>query len=236
MGNNDYAVVNDLSADTALTQISGIQLSNENMDEINLRRATIMTLHNWTCTRLNEDAPQLLDDLRHLPEQLTRENTQLLHASPCDPVGMDGNYIHDIHNAEEAFLDFPKDRQLCFFGHTHFPTVFYQTGKDRAYANVERLNPRHKDRIDLNQIKAERYLVNPGSAGQPRDKDNRASYAVYDTSGYIDFYRVEYDFGAVLKAIEASEDLLRKMVAEKDSRFREQVVDTLKKRFTNADW
>jgi predicted phosphodiesterase len=239
MGNNDYAVVNDLSADSTLTQLSGIPGMEgriENVDEISLRRATIMTLHNWTCTELMKRGQGLLENMKHLPEQLTRENAQLLHASPCDPVGMDGNYIHDIGDAEEAFLDFPAGRQLCFFGHTHFPTIFYQESKDRSYANVERINPHHKERIDLNTLKADRFLVNPGSVGQPRDKDNRASYAVYDTNGSIEFHRVDYDFQRVLKAIEANEMDLKNMLAESDRRFQDQIVETLKKRISSADW
>ena len=50
-----------------------------------------------------------------------------------------------------------------------------------------------------------RYIVNPGSVGQPRDGDPRAAYAVWDTSaGTVQFARIGYDIGATQKQIAAA--------------------------------
>ena len=39
----------------------------------------------------------------------------------------------------------------------------------------------------------ENYFLNPGSVGQPRDRDPRAAFAIYDTKGYVEYRRVPYD-------------------------------------------
>jgi len=49
-----------------------------------------------------------------------------------------------------------------------------------------------------------RYLIKPGSVGQPRDGDARAAYAFYETSGRMDFARVEYNVAAAQKRISAA--------------------------------
>jgi diadenosine tetraphosphatase ApaH/serine/threonine PP2A family protein phosphatase len=49
-----------------------------------------------------------------------------------------------------------------------------------------------------------RYLINPGSVGQPRDGDARAAYAFYETSGRMDFRRVEYNIPAAQKRISSA--------------------------------
>ena len=49
-----------------------------------------------------------------------------------------------------------------------------------------------------------RWILNPGSVGQPRDGDARAAYAFYETSGRMDFARVEYNVAAAQKRISAA--------------------------------
>ena len=77
---------------------------------------------------------------------------------------------------------------VCFFGHTHFPYVYSE--KD---GNVEgTLLEGNANEVRLE--KGVRYLINPGSVGQPRDRNPRAAFAVYDSeTRVVKFSRVEYD-------------------------------------------
>ena len=52
------------------------------------------------------------------------------------------------------------------------------------------------------ELKAgEAYFINPGSVGQPRDRDPRAACAIYDTEGYVEFYRTKYDVESAMRKI-----------------------------------
>ena len=98
-----------------------------------------------------------------------------------------------MSSAGAAWLreDFPSAR-ICFFGHSHKPSFFGQMGTvpPVGTTNTYQLNPMN------------RYLINPGAVGQPRDRDARASYAMYD-SGMRRFtlYRVPYNVDAARKRI-----------------------------------
>jgi len=84
-------------------------------------------------------------------------------------------------------------------GHTHLPAIF--SVNDRG--EVEGQHVRGEQRIQLDPDR--RYLINPGSVGQPRDRDRRASFAIVDTSRMTaQFFRVAYNVrktqAAILKA------------------------------------
>lgn len=84
---------------------------------------------------------------------------------------------------------------LCFFGHTHVPAAWRWKGGE-IEAVVE--NP-------FKLEKGVKYLVNPGSLGQPRDRDPRASFLVFDsTKKEIAFHRVEYDIHSTSEKILAA--------------------------------
>ncbi len=88
------------------------------------------------------------------------------HASPDEPEHW--RYIHSRSDADEIFenLDF----RLCFVGHTHVPMVYtYKKGRMKFV-------PGEPFRLDPE----DRYIINPGSVGQPRDGDPRASFCVYE--------------------------------------------------------
>ena len=105
------------------------------------------------------------------------------HASPCDPE--EWPYIYTEFAAAEVFrrLDF----EVCFFGHTHLPLVY--TEKSGPIG----LEPETPFRLEP----SDRYLVNPGSVGQPRDGDPRACCCLYDPRGRtVTLYRRGYDVEA----------------------------------------
>ncbi len=131
-------------------------------------------------------------------ERLTPGNLRWLHELPEGPAVVDGSFAiaHGTPIDEDAYIfgeiealnvfrrtTFP----LCFFGHSHFPVVFGLSPD--AVQTVLTSSPvfRHRLRPGL------RYLVNPGSIGQPRDGNPLASFAIFDTdTSTVAIYRVPY--------------------------------------------
>ena len=120
-----------------------------------------------------------------------------VHASPRKPVN---EYIFP----EDVYTNPPKVRQLfervrhiCFVGHTHMPGVFLDEPDFYLPDELGGVYPIIED---------EKAIINIGSVGQPRDKDNRASY-VYVEENQVHFVRLEYDFEATADKILAIERL-----------------------------
>lgn len=120
----------------------------------------------WNGSQLTPENRECLMGLS--PLEQVDEIVTLAHASPRDPVW---EYVLDEDTALGSFEHF--DTQVCFVGHTHQPAI-YQLHPDRISYRVPhdgmvlRLNP------DC------RYIINPGSVGQPRDGDSRAGWALYN--------------------------------------------------------
>lgn len=100
------------------------------------------------------------------------------------------DFLYDIDLLKKT------DANLCFFGHTHIPVI--ASKKD----GIVHLTPEKEFTLD----KGRHYMINPGSVGQPRDKDVRASFLIFDTEKYsVQNYRVEYDIKATMKKILAAD-------------------------------
>lgn len=248
-GNNDFATGRNYRADSTVSQmLADPEIATLGKDDpINRRRrGAIMMIHRWTHFHLQEKHSCLLETLEQLPQQkfIPGEQIQLLHASPCDPVGMEGDYLRNSSQAEEAFMR--QKMPLCFFGHTHLPTIFQQIDTSRNYANVEHIIPKNGDKIELDFSNGKKVLVNPGSVGQPRDRDPRASYLIYDSSGFVEFHRVEYPIREVQKAISSLNDDLKANIydinisgkdhIESYRDIADEIVSILEGRFQSADW
>jgi diadenosine tetraphosphatase ApaH/serine/threonine PP2A family protein phosphatase len=85
-----------------------------------------------------------------------------------------------------------KKWNICFFGHTHVRTYYVFLGGDvRCLSDYEfKIEPKAK------------YLINPGSVGQPRDRDSRLSFLIYNgEEGIVKFIRQEYDIESAKKKI-----------------------------------
>ena len=108
-----------------------------------------------------------LDQLRALPSRLERHGITLVHGSPRDPVW---EYVTDESVAAWALDDI--DTTGLAVGHTHMPVIYQFRGE-----NLERTRPALSR---PHSIAGSKFLVNPGSVGQPRDRDPRAGYAVLD--------------------------------------------------------
>ena len=105
------------------------------------------------------------------------------HASPVHPE--EWPYIFTSIDAGEIF--FKRDFSICFIGHTHVQTIFSFRDGEKQLEDGET--------IELDP--ADRYIINPGSVGQPRDLDPRAACCVYDPElNTVSFHRCEYDVAA----------------------------------------
>jgi predicted phosphodiesterase len=201
IGNNDQAVLLNLGKEE-LTQEMGLAVTDPQLARY---RAATQACHEWTKLVLTDGSRELLEQAQPGPRNILH-NDVLVHASPCDPVGISGNYLTTTLEAEEAFwcLGQTTNFRLCFFGHTHITTLFEETTRERSYENCR---VRLRSQVTGQKILLEnrRWLINPGSVGQPRDGDSRAAYAILDTDeNCIEFYRADYDQGKTIRALEAA--------------------------------
>ncbi len=142
----------------------------------------------WTRAHLSAEETAYL---RALPSRLDRDNECLAHGSPADPIW---TYILGVADAREAFDAYTQ--LWGFVGHTHVPVCYvHDNGGTRRVASSA------EEPFALN---AGRYLVNPGSVGQPRDRDPRAAYLWYDPDDCaVTWRRVAYDIAAVQEVMRA---------------------------------
>jgi diadenosine tetraphosphatase ApaH/serine/threonine PP2A family protein phosphatase len=151
----------------------------------------------WTAARIS---PQTRAWLTDLPMFDTEEPLTLVHASPRDP---DWEYVLSPGIAR-ANLDQLATRH-CLVGHTHVPLVFRRRG-----TAIEALHPDHGTKM---AIDGQRLIANPGSVGQPRDGDPRASALIYDTDGHtLEWHRVAYPIERV-QALMADLELPVRLIA-----------------------
>lgn len=138
----------------------------------------------WTRAQLSEEQ---LAWLGALPLTLQTDEYEAVHASLHDSSGWPYVLI-----AEMAALHFPhQSRPVCFIGHTHRP-AFWVEGEAQGVdiTSMEPLRP------------VQKCLVNVGSVGQPRDKDERACYAMYRRNERdILWRRVGYNVAGAQEAI-----------------------------------
>lgn len=120
----------------------------------------------WTRDQLN---PVNRQYIQSLSPQAVVDDVTLAHGSPRDPVW---EYIMDVYTATANFDHFGT--KFCFVGHSHLPVLYY-LNNGRNLANVTFVYPGDTTRLP------EKTIINPGSVGQPRDHDPRASYSIFDT-------------------------------------------------------
>jgi len=138
----------------------------------------------WTRAVLPDSYRQYLADLPVGPLDVSPQ-AQLVHGA----VTHEDDYIFTEADADENFV--LTDKPLTFFGHSHFPVVFSSDGKD---GSTQATSYEFDEFIAVKCETGKKLFVNPGSVGQPRDGDPRASFAIWDAErSRIEFYRVEYD-------------------------------------------
>ncbi|HKJ27231.1 MAG TPA: metallophosphoesterase family protein [Anaerolineales bacterium] len=133
----------------------------------------------WTQSVMTEENNQFL---KERPLVSVMDEVTLVHGSPRQPIY---EYMLDVKSAFENLSYFDTD--FCFLGHSHLPLMFTYYPEDE---HVKLRFPIAGEPLSLQP----RSIINPGSVGQPRDRDPRASFAIYDTdSRSWDLQRVEYD-------------------------------------------
>ncbi len=135
----------------------------------------------WTYNALTPANRQWLAALPQGPS-VVDDLVEICHGSPFD----EDAYIFDELDAVRALKT--SRRPLCLFGHTHFPVTF-----ELADGRVDTIGSADSVSTHFELRPASKYLLNPGSVGQPRDGDARAAYALVDTSAKsVDLFRVDY--------------------------------------------
>jgi diadenosine tetraphosphatase ApaH/serine/threonine PP2A family protein phosphatase len=155
-------------------------------DEIDYFNRDARRAMEWTRRTIG---PRTRDWLEALPERALDGSFTLVHGSPRDPTW---EYVTTIPVARVnlAALATP----FCLHGHTHLPSVF----RDED-GFVEALSPSAGSTLVLD---GRPLLANPGSVGQPRDGDPRASALVLDLErGSLTWHRTAYDIAATQKAM-----------------------------------
>jgi predicted phosphodiesterase len=187
MGNHDYAVLYEPNQFNMSAEVASF----------------------WTRQQLEAETDDALRNARwefmgNLPvkhglnhEAMGSGEAIFVHGSPRRPIN---EYIFpdDVYNAaSKVTSSLERVTGLCFVGHTHVPGVFVE-GPDfyspDELGGVFQVTP------------ARKAIVNVGSVGQPRDRDNRASYAVV-SPGKVEFIRVQYPVETVVNKIKAIGEL-----------------------------
>ncbi len=131
----------------------------------------------WTNRVLATDH---LDFLQNLPYRITDGATTLVHAAPSEPEHW--AYILTLDDAARQFHGF--ETPICFFGHTHIPSV---CGEDLKTFTL---------------TKEKKFLINVGSVGQPRDGNPQLSFGLLDTDTWsYENIRADYDLHKAAESI-----------------------------------
>ena len=142
----------------------------------------------WTRGHLSAPNRRFLSELLLGPVRY--DGIVLCHGSPND----EDEYV--FHEGHAAAIFAMHDAPVILYGHTHLPVIFSLTpmGEVRAI----RATPGEIIHLD----RQTRYLVNPGSVGQPRDRNPDPSFAIFDSGRMtVQFLRVRYDLRKTQQAI-----------------------------------
>jgi predicted phosphodiesterase len=139
-------------------------------------------------------------------EHLRPENREFLEKLPRGPVPVDGfSIVHGAFFDEDEYVFSPAlaldgllnaPSALSFFGHTHIQGGFFLRGEEVMALRFKARGGNSFSVLDMER--GTRYLLNPGSIGQPRDGNPQAAFAIADVeSQSVEFWRVPYDIEAV---------------------------------------
>ncbi len=140
----------------------------------------------WTSRQLSPSEKGYLSSLPFV--ERPQSDLLLVHGSPSDPELW--SYVTSLLEAHFEFGRF--DERICLFGHSHLAMGFVREegGSVRMFKE------------DVVFEEGKRYLINPGSVGQPRDGDPRAAFGMLDLErGRFEFHRVEYDIATAQEKV-----------------------------------
>ncbi len=192
-GNHDQRVIGQLN--TVMASAAGISI-------------------NWTKKVIHEDNIRFLNSL-WLKKKLWKFGIELVHSTPVCPH--DYEYVMNSTSLNYGLLH----SKITFAGHTHKPAAYLYTKQERDVSAsvfipkdqldkrlmlVERESAERIEAFDVSLNPGQRYYINPGSVGQPRDGIPMASYMIYDTlTKKVFLEKAEYNTAAVkTKVLEAA--------------------------------
>jgi predicted phosphodiesterase len=133
-----------------------------------------------------------MDWLMSLPDMAIEYDATFVHASAYRPK--DWTYVDNDRDAQMSLAH--ADTAITFIGHTHLPVVYSIT----PLGVLRCRRPVDGEYIFVGD--GDRHLINVGSVGQPRDLNNNASYAIYDTERLrVQCHRVPYNFRRTMRKI-----------------------------------
>lgn len=138
------------------------------------------------------DRWQFLGDMPISVEPADDGGVAFVHGSPRDPTR---EYVFptDVLNPEKIFGIFEHVERVAFNGHTHAPGVMTESGLFKL--------PQDEENEYI--VDEEKVIINVGSVGQPRDGNNKSSYALFDDSeNKVIFRRVEYDIETTIRLMD----------------------------------
>jgi predicted phosphodiesterase len=156
---------------------------------------------------LNDFNPLARSAVEWTRRQLRPENLRYLASLPVGPLHINGlTLVHGAFHDEDEYVFVPEQaidgllvapETLIFFGHTHLQGGFSLRDSDLETIAIK--PPRANALFAILRLESgARYMLNPGSIGQPRDGDTRAAFAIVDSNqSLVEFWRVPYDIASV---------------------------------------
>jgi len=139
----------------------------------------------WTRRNLGAKSRRFLSSLELVYKN---KDLTLVHGTLDNP--RDFNYMFGAYFLGKTFG--LMETNVCFIGHTHLPGIFIRDAKAQLYYC-------QSESVVVGDNK---YIVNVGSIGQPRDNDPSAAYCIYDTlKQQIQIKRIDYDFETAARRI-----------------------------------
>jgi diadenosine tetraphosphatase ApaH/serine/threonine PP2A family protein phosphatase len=131
--------------------------------------------------------PEHIDYFRSLKYTHSENNILFVHSSPLRPETY--RYMLNAESADANFESF--DESICFIGHSHRPVLFESSERGVIHSAQGKLHPQN------------RYIINIGSVGQPRDGNPELSFGLFDSDRYeYSNIRVKYDIASASAKIE----------------------------------
>lgn len=139
-------------------------------------------------------SPASMRFIKNLPPFHQAKNFSMVHGTPTDPIK---EYFFSCAQFKSNYDLWGGS--ICFVGHTHLP--FYIFGsQDVCSVEISR-----KEDLSISLSSSQRYVINPGSVGKPRDNNTHASFGIWDTDGkYFRFVRESYDFFKTQRKMKAA--------------------------------
>ena len=153
---------------------------------------TALLAARWTTGELSDPNLGFIRDLPQGPMRI-EQDLMICHGSLLD----EDEYLLAAVDAAESLYSLAD--QVTFFGHTHIPSKFAYCERD-GHMEVAVLEG---EEVVIDLVPGTQYMFNPGSVGQPRDRDPRAGFMIYDTEAkQVTLHRLEYP-------IEQAQDRIR---------------------------